>query len=75
MENFRWISVSERLPDEDEDDKASDWVLVTVKDNNKDNIFVCDDITVSGMWANFKEPDYSVIAWKPLPDPCNEVIK
>ena len=50
--------------------KCSDLVLVTVYDGNQDKIFVTDDCTVDGKWANYRE-DYSfeVLAWMPMPAP------
>ena len=46
---------------------VSDLVLVTVRDYDHDNDFVCDDITVDGKWVNFGCESYEVIAWMPLP--------
>lgn len=53
---------------------VSDLVLVTVRDYEKDDVFVCDDITVDGKWCNFDDGNgvYEVIAWKPLPAPYKE---
>nr|WP_024835529.1 hypothetical protein [Clostridium sp. 12(A)] len=48
---------------------ASDLVLVTVKDNEKDELFVSDDVIVNGKWSNFGVMDtFNVIAWKPMPE-------
>lgn len=47
---------------------ASDLVLVTVRDYEKDTLFVCDDITVDGKWVNYNGDDFEVIAWKPMPE-------
>lgn len=87
LEKYKWVTVSERLPEEHEESKdiydintlaaidtrhykASELVLVTVRDCENDKIFVCDDITVDGKWSNFSE--YEVIAWQPLPQPYKE---
>lgn len=51
----------------------SDLVLLTVKDNEKDELFVSDDVTVNGKWANFEGSGYEVIAWKPMPEPFIEL--
>jgi hypothetical protein len=53
---------------------ASDLMVVTVKDIDKDILFVCDDITVDGKWVNFSD-GFEVIAWQPLPEPYKEVTK
>lgn len=77
QEKEKWIPVSERLPDErEEEDESgldetymtSDLVLVTVVDDEK-NTFVSDDIIVDGEWVNFGDFNYCrVIAWKPMPE-------
>lgn len=55
---------------------ASDLVLVTVKDNEKDELFVSDDVIVDGKWSNFGAMDtFDVIAWKPMPEPYKEEKK
>ncbi len=52
---------------------ASDLVLVTVKDSEKDELFVSDDVIVNGKWSNFGAMDtFNVVAWKPMPDPYME---
>lgn len=52
---------------------ASDLVLVTVKDNEKDELFVSDDVIVNGKWSNFGAMDtFNVVAWKPMPEPYRE---
>ena len=55
---------------------VSDLVLVTVRDYEKDDVFVCDDITVDGKWCNFDDGNgvYEVIAWKPFPTPYKEDV-
>ena len=50
---------------------TSDLVNVTVKDLDREEVFVCDDCTVDGKWANFDSEIFKVIAWKPLPQPCD----
>ena len=50
--------------------KASDLVLVTVRDYELDTEFTMDDMTVDGKWVNFESDGrYEVIAWQPLPQP------
>jgi len=82
----KWISVKERLPEErkeiitiyDSEGLSADWevykqsvsVVVTVKDNKNDVIFVSKDYTVDGKWHNFNGI-FEVIAWQPLPGPYN----
>lgn len=77
----RWIPVSERLPDErEEEDESgldeiymtSDLVLVTVVDD-EENTFVSDDITANGEWVNFGDFNYCrVLAWKPMSETYKE---
>lgn len=52
---------------------ASDLVNVTVKDYEKDILFVCDDCTADGKWCNFSNDRFEVTAWQPLPEPYKEV--
>lgn len=46
---------------------ASDLVNVTVRDYEKDELFVCDDCTVDGKWSNFGNDRFEVLAWCNLP--------
>jgi len=75
QEENSWISCSERFPDEAENTEhhmVSDLVLITAKDINTDEIFVCDDCTCDGKWCNFGDYGFLVIAWQPLPQPLKQ---
>ena len=75
----RWISVSERLPEEKDagrvlkklgTSKRSEYVLATVEvKGERMTITAC---TYDGKWdwnMKYAFPDYKIIAWMPLPDP------
>ena len=47
---------------------VSDLVNVIVKDYDTDEVFVCDDCTVDGKWANFGYYPFEVLAWQPMPE-------
>jgi hypothetical protein len=47
---------------------VSDLVNVIVKNYDTDEVFVCDDCTVDGEWANFGSYPFEVLAWQPMPE-------
>lgn len=47
---------------------VSDLVNVIVKNYDTDEVFVCDDCTVDGKWANFGSYPFEVLAWQPMPE-------
>lgn len=74
----RWISVSERMPEEDcrngENQQKSDYLLMSVY-NEEDGVTIVDyGHTVDGNWYSdttyhFIPPGWEVIAWMPQPEP------
>ena len=74
----KWIPVTERLPEEREEDDegekhtASDFVQVAVMDS-LGNKFVTDDMLCDGKWVNYPWGDFEVTHWMPLPEPPKEV--
>lgn len=69
----KWISVEERLPEENklEDGTSSDLVIVVVQDD-VGNRFVSDDIRANGAWVNYPDPIFEITHWMPLPVPPKE---
>ena len=76
LKNSIWISVAERLPENNDD------VLVTIKDKDDGKLLLAitryDDMYFGGRKLDYKEwvapfryfhQNYEVIAWKPLPEP------
>lgn len=68
----RWISVSDRLPDEDHwlggsSKQFSEQVLVTVVNHDDDNSWVDITETVDGEWVLELPSHCEIIAWRPLP--------
>lgn len=47
---------------------VSDLVNVIVKNYDTDEVFVCDDCTVDGEWANFGSYPFEVLSWQPMPE-------
>lgn len=47
---------------------VSDLVNVIVKNYDTDEVFVCDDCTVDGEWANFGSYPFEVLEWQPMPE-------
>lgn len=70
----RWILVSERLPEEDHwlggsGRQFSDEVLVSVANDDDEDIWTDISQTIDGEWA-LELPSYcKIIAWMPLPEP------
>ena len=75
----KWIPCSERLPEEKDarilkklgTSKRSDYVLITV--DVKGERMTSVGCTYDGIWnwdKKYAFPDYKVIAWMPLPEPC-----
>lgn len=60
----RWIPVTERLPDEDDE-----VLVVAVNDFNHDDRWVSIDWLYSGMWQQHE----IVTHWMPLPEPPEEL--
>ena len=62
----RWIPVTERLPEEDEE------VNVTILDDNGDTPFryVATAWYYKGIWVANNERTFGVVAWMPLPEPA-----
>jgi len=77
----KWVSCSERLPDEKDagilkilgTEKRSEYVLATVE--VKDERMTVTACTSDGEWEwdmKYAFPDYKIIAWMPLPEPYRE---
>lgn len=68
IKNFNWISVSERLPEAPEgteDDDCPEF-NVTIRGAEKATTL---KYAPDGTWFDDSGEVYSVIAWKPLPEP------
>ncbi len=75
-----WIPVTERLPEEYEEEtdlmsfrhyKASDLVIVAVMNSDRKR-FVSDDVAVNGKWVNYPPQKFDVTHWMPMPKPPEE---
>ena len=78
-ETEKWILVSDRLPDpEDDDGEFSDWVLVTLNfgEMGISNIRTCEAYYCFSekRWhrERYKYAKGEIVAWKPLPKPYKE---
>lgn len=71
-----WISVKDRLPEEDHwlggsGKQFSDNVLVSIINRDDEDEWVDISQTIDGNWTLELPRDYcNIIAWKPLPKPC-----
>ena len=64
--NDKWIPVEKELP-KIEENGLSKWVLTTLWNGNKSNVFY-DRLTRNG-WLCETESTDKVVAWQPLPEP------
>ena len=64
----KWIPVSERLPNEEETKKNTEFIVMIEGAGNPTVLFYTD-----GYWQDENENFYySVVAWRPLPEPYKE---
>jgi hypothetical protein len=76
LECARWIPVSERLPDPQEngDKDYSDWLQVTIDigRNGDSDVYVCEAYYCfsESKWYTKRFVVGVVTAWRPLPEPC-----
>lgn len=77
LEENRWIPVSERLPDSEENEKYYDMVIISLDNLRVVSGFYRDDV---GIWFGnlegtiYKKITSKVIAWMPLPEPYRSEI-
>ena len=65
FEEREWID-----PKTDRRPMTDDWVLVTIEEDGRIQRYVTENVYTEGGWMI--DDDMDVIAWMPLPDPCEK---